>query len=305
MAGPSMEEIELLVDILNRHPLDSLRKISREEGMEYYKLKRLYDRYYGRYVTVNAMFNIRRVGLRSFVAFMNIPRESLKEVGFRITKNPFVGYTNPIFGFKNGLYSVLHIPDDQRDRIDELLSRYSDDYEFYGARAYPPSGDDSFGNWNIPYEYAILIDILKWDARTPVTEMARKLGKTRPTVRYMINRLREEGILLGFIATIEMNIHDRGVVGLTRELKKEVLEKFRDYEINAGILFNYGYLLEWYFSSKDDLGSKILEFSSYVEKMGIMYFDETFRELNNRNLKTRCERMVRKDGKGYRSIMEF
>ena len=110
MGEVNVEEIEFLVEILERHPLESLRKIATEEGIDYYRLKRIYDKYYGKYMTVNAIYNLRRIGLKSFVAFLSVPAERLLEVGRRITQNPFVAYTNPAFGFKNGLSLVLHIP---------------------------------------------------------------------------------------------------------------------------------------------------------------------------------------------------
>ncbi|NJD98643.1 Lrp/AsnC family transcriptional regulator [Thermococcus sp. LS1] len=304
MAEPVMEELEFLVEILGRHPTDSLKKIAEEEDIDYYRLKRLYDKYYGKYLTVNASYNLRLIGLKSFVAFLSVPPEELMEVVDRIAANPFIGYINPAFGFKNGLSLIIYVPADQTDKIDDLLSRYSRDYEYYEVRAYPYSGDDNFGRWTLSYDYAVLMDILKVDARTPITEIARRLGKTRPTVRFMINRLKEEGILVGFVPLIDMNIHDRGVIGLTKSLNEEVLERFREYEITVGVLPSYGYLLEWFFSSKEDLGSKILEFSNYVDKLLIEYFD-TFKELNDMKYTKRLSGMVKKDGSGYHSILDF
>ena len=304
MSEPVMEELEFLVEILERHPVDSLRKIAEEEGIDYYRLKRLYDKYYGKYLTVNALYNIREIGLKSFVAFLSVPAEELMRVASEIGPNPFVVYMNPAFGFKNGLSLIMHVPTDQTDKIDALLRRYSPDYEYYEVRAYPYSGDDNFGRWTLSYDYAVLMDILKVDARTPITEIARKLGKTRPTVRFMINRLKELGILVGFTPTIDMNVHDRGVIGLTKNLDNEILERFKEYEIKVGVLPSYGYLLEWYFSSKEDLGSKILEFSNYVEKLLIEYFD-TFKELNDMKYIERFSKMVKKDGSGYNSILDF
>lgn len=307
MGEPSMEELEFLVELLQKHPLDSLRRISKEENVDYYRLKRLYDKYYGigKQVQVNALYNIRRIGLDSVLAFLSIPREKLVEVNSRLAANPFVAYSNPAFGFKNGLSVIISVPVDQLDSVDELLSRYSDDYEYYRVRSYPHSENETFGEWDLSHDYARLMDMLKVDARTPVTEVARRLGKSRPTVKYMMNRLKEEGILKGFDANLDMNIHDRGAVGISRELDNRVLERFKDYEINIGVLLGYGYFIEWYFSSNEDLGTKILEFSNYVEKLLIQYFTPTFNEVNTRKGMRRYTDMVRKDGKGYRSILEF
>ncbi|WP_297519790.1 Lrp/AsnC family transcriptional regulator [Thermococcus sp.] len=305
MNGADMEELEFLVELLERHPLDSLRKIAEAEGIEYYRLKRLYDKYYGKCLVVNTRFNIKRLGLRSFVAFLSVPSEDLLLTAERITQNPFVNYVNLAFGFKNGLSATLQIPDGQKDLVEEMLSKYSDDFEYYEARAYPYSGDDNFGDWELSYDYAILMDIMKWDARTPITEIARRLGKSRPTVRYMIERLRKEGIIAEIVPLLDMNVHDRGVIGITRELDEKVLERFKDYEIMVGVLPGHGYMLEWFFSSKEDLGSRVLEFSNYVDKLLIEYFEPAFREMNDRNTRTMYERRVKKDGSGWRSILEF
>ncbi len=222
-----------------------------------------------------------------------------------MTRNPFINYVIPAFGFKNGLYAILQIPDKQRDRVEEMLSRYSNDFEYYEVRAYPYSGDDNFGDWDLSYDYAILMDILKWDARTPITQIARRLGKSRPTVKYMIERLKKEDVLMALLPLPDMNVQDRGVLGITRELDERVLERFKDYEISVGVLPGHGYIFEWFFSSKEDLGSKVMEFSNYVDKLLVEYFEPAYREMNDRNARTMYERRVKKDGSGWRSILEF
>ena len=307
MGEPSMEELKFLVELLQKHPLDSLKKISREENVDYYRLKRLYDKYYGvgKQIQVNALYNIRRIGLDSVFAFLSVPRDKLVEVNYRLAANPFIGYSNPAFGFKNGLAIIISVPVNQLDRVDELLSRYSNDYEYYRVRGYPYPKDETFGEWDLSHDYACLMDILKVDARTPVTEIARRLGKSRTTVKYMMNRLKEEGILKGFDANLDTNIHDRGAIGISKELDGRVLERFKEYEINIGVLLGYGYFIEWYFSSNEDLGMKILEFSNYVEKLVIQYFTPTFNEINTMKGMRRYTDMIRKDGRGYRSILEF
>lgn len=309
MSEVKVEEIEFLVEILDKYPLESLRKIAQMEGLDYYKLKRLYDKYYGRYVNVSAFINMRLIGLKSFVGFLSVPSDRLFEVASRMTKNPFIGYVNPAYGFKNGLSIIFYVPKDQLDKIDEMLSKYSNDFEYYEVWAYSPDWEKKrpkeWGYWNLSYDYAILLDILKWDARTKITDIARTLGKTRPTVKYMIEKLLEKKIIIGFSALVDMNVHDRGVIGLAKELHNEVLERFKEYEITVGVLPNYGYFLEWFFSSKDDLGSKVFEFSRFVDKILIESFDPLFKELNDRNKRTAFQRMVRKDGKGYNSITDF
>ncbi len=305
MGNVNLREIEFLVELLNKYPIESLRKIAESEGIDYYRLKRIYDKYYGRYIQVNAMYNISRIGLKSFVAFLSVPRGELREVAWRMFQNPYVVYLNAMFGFKNGISAILHIPRDQVDRVDDLLGRYSDDYEYYPVLSYPPSKDrKETGEWNLSHDYAVLMDILKWDARTPMKEISRQLGKSRPTIKYMIKRLREEGILTGFTANVDTPAYDRGVLGIADEIKGDLLERFKDHEIMIGTLKPKGYIIEWFFSSKEDLGTKLFEFSSYVEKVGIEYFD-ILEDLERSRKYYRFSKMVKKDGSGYRSILEF
>lgn len=306
MGEVKQDEIEFLVELLSKYPLESLRKIASTEGIDYYRLKRIYDRYYGKYLVISATYNIRRIGLKSFVGFLSVPAERLMEVAVRMTKNPFIGYVNPAFGFKNGLSIIFYVPKDQVKDIDEMLAKYSDDFEYYEVWAYPPPEKPrEWGDWELGHDYAVLMDILKWDARTPIKRIAERLDKTRPTIRYMINRLREKKILTGFSPMVDMNVHDRGVIGISSEIKEDVLNRFKEYEIMAGYLPGRGYLLEWFFSSKEDMGGKVLEFSAYVEKLLIEYFEPSFKELNDGNKKTAFQRMVKEDGSGYRSILEF
>ncbi len=305
MGNVNLREIEFLVELLNKYPIESLRKIAESEGIDYYRLKRIYDKYYGKYIQVNAMYNISRIGLKSFVAFLSVPRSELREVAWRMFQNPYVVYLNAMFGFKNGISAILHIPRDQVDRVDDLLGRYSDDYEYYSVLSYPPSKDKKeTGEWNLSHDYAVLMDILKWDARTPMKEISRQLGKSRPTIKYMMNRLREEGILTGFTANVDTPAYDRGVLGITDEIKGNLLERFKDHEIMIGTLKPKGYIIEWFFSSKEDLGTKLFEFSSYVEKVGIEYFD-ILEDLERSRKYYRFSKMVKKDGSRYRSILEF
>ncbi|NJE85412.1 Lrp/AsnC family transcriptional regulator [Thermococcus sp. CX2] len=304
MVELNIEEVEFLVELLNKYPTESLRKIAELEGIDYYKLKRLYDRYYGEHVQVNAMYDIAKLGLRSYVAFLSVPQNDLRFVAHRMYQNPFIVHQCAIFGFKNGINAVLHIPKEQIKYIDEMLTKYSEDYEYYEVRAYPPAKKREFGEWRYSYDYAVLMDILKWDARTPMKEISKMLGKTRPTIRYMINKLKEDGILTGFFANIEVDTYDRGVLGITSTLDEAVLERFRDYEIMVGVLDNNKYIFEWFFSSKEDLGTKLFEFSNYVEKVAIEYFD-LLADIEKNRKYARFSKMVKKDGSGYRSILEF
>ncbi len=304
MGNVNMEELEFLVELLNKYPRESLRKIAEKEGVDYYRLKRIYDKYYEKYTQVSAIYNISRIGLKSFVAFLSVPRSDLRTVAWQMFQNPFIVYLNAMFGFKNGISAILHIPKDQTKLIGELLAKYSDDYEYYLVRSYPPSKEDDAKNWNLSYDYAVLMDILKWDARTPMKKISKILGKTRPTIRYMINRLKEEKILVRFEANIDTPAYDRGVLGIANEIRDEMLEKFREREIMIGSLKPKGYIIEWFFSSKEDLGTKLFEFSNYVEKVGIEYFD-ILEDLEKKRKYYRFSKMVKKDGSGYRSILEF
>ncbi len=303
MPESELDEMIFLVELLNKYPTDSIRKIAQSEGIDYYYLKRLYDKYRD-HISVYAIYNIKRLGLHSYLVFLSVPREKLRETAEVLKASPFVLHVSAMFGFKNGIHMIMHVPTEQQDLIGEYLSRFSDDFEYYEVRAYPPSGDDNFGEWDLSYSYAVLMDILKWDARTPISEISKKLGKSRPTVKYMIDRLKKEDILLGYGAALDNDMADRSVGGISSTLNEDVFERFKEYEIQVGVLRGAGYYLEWYFSSNEDLAEKIFEFGKYAEKVAIMYLD-MLRDIEEKYKLWRFSGMIKKDGSGYRSILDF
>lgn len=297
------DEIDFLVKILEKYPRESLRKISKLEGIEYFKLRRLYDKYYGedKYVQVNAILNIAKLGLKSFVAFLDIPRDELRSRALEILKNPFCNYLNASFGFRMGLYALYHIPVGQEKYLDELLSRYTEGYEYYEVRAYPRR-NTKFGKWDLSYDYAILIDILKNDARMSISKIARILGKSRPTVNYMIERLEKLGIVLDYITIHDDYAYSRSLVGIADDLDEEVIKEWEEkYDFRIGVIIPKGYLIEWYFPPYEDMSLKILELGKYVKKYSVEYLD-MLRDINRLGP---FSQRVRKDGKGYKSILEF
>ncbi|AAL80371.1 Lrp/AsnC family transcriptional regulator [Pyrococcus furiosus DSM 3638] len=308
MSEVNWDDILWLVEVLEKHPRDSLRSIAKKEGINYYKLKRIYDKYYGKYVVVSALYNITRIGLKSYIAFLSIPKSEIIPTAELLSENPFIVYITPIFGFKNGIEVILQIPYDQEKYLPEFFSRYSNDFELY--EVWDPRSDPmkrKFGYWEYPYEYAVLMDILKTDARTPMKELEAKLGKKRPTINFMIHKLIEDKVIDGFSTFIENveEVHDRCFIGISTKVSpEEVIKRFPEIEITIGILNPKGILIEWFFSSQEDIGRKVLEFSEYVDKLAIGYLDLLY-ELNNKLLSSRFSRMIRKDGKGYRSILEF
>ncbi|WP_048166036.1 Lrp/AsnC family transcriptional regulator [Palaeococcus pacificus] len=297
------EELDFLVEILTKYPKESLKKISELEGIEYYKLKRIYDKYYGpdKYVQVSTIYNIAKIGLKSFVAFISVPRDELRSKALEILKNPFCNYLNASFGFKLGIAAYYHIPVDQVKYIDELLSKYSDDYEYYEVRGYPKR-PRQFGKWNLSYDYAILMDILKEDARTSISKISQTLGKTRPTVKYMIERLESLEIILNYIAVYDDYAYNRAFVGIAEDLDESIIQEWiKRYDFHIGAIVPKGYLIEMYFTSKEDIGLKILEMSKYVNKFSVEYLD-ILRDINRWG---KFSERVRRDGKGYRSILDF
>ncbi|MDK2783043.1 MAG: hypothetical protein PWQ32_632 [Thermococcaceae archaeon] len=304
MSGISVnkEEIEFLINLLNKYPLESIRSIAKKENISYPKLKKLFDKYYGPSKSVHmvASISIAKLGLMSYVAFLSVPRENIKSTIAKMYRNSFIPVAVPFFGFINGVSTVMYVPLEQRDKIDELLSRYSPNYEYYEVYAYP-SKKLEFGKWEFSYDYALLLDILKRDARTPMKEIEEALGKKRPTIRYMINRLKELGILRGFMTVVNEEAYNRGFCGIARSLSKEFLDKFKEHEIMIGVIKPEGYLIEWYFSSEEDIYQKILEFSKYVDRFGIYYFDMFDFGIRGFSF----SKAVKKDRKGYHSILDF
>ncbi|WP_323145371.1 Lrp/AsnC family transcriptional regulator [Thermococcus sibiricus] len=132
-------------------------------------------------------------------------------------------------------------------------------------------------------------------------EIEEKLGKKRPTIKYMINRLRKLGILRGFMSVVNDKAYNRGFCGIAEGLNEEFIKQFKEHEIMIGILKPEGYLIEWYFTSDEDIYQKIFEFSKYVNKFGIYYFDMFESGVKGFSFAN----AVRKDEGGYKSILDF
>jgi len=135
--GSNFKEIEKLIEILEKHPLENLKKIAELEEIRYNQLRKLYSKHYGREVTVSALFDIWRLGLDSYVAFLNVEKNVFKDVLERLQRNPFVVYVNSIFGYVNGLMAILHVPIEQSELIPVYLSNLSEHFEIYRVRSYP------------------------------------------------------------------------------------------------------------------------------------------------------------------------
>lgn len=80
MGEVKFEEIEFLVELLSKYFLESFRSIVWEEGLDYYKFKCIYDKYYGKYLIVSVRYNIRIIGFKSFVVFFVVFFESFFEI---------------------------------------------------------------------------------------------------------------------------------------------------------------------------------------------------------------------------------
>ncbi len=78
-----------------------------------------------------------------------------------------------------------------------------------------------------------IIDILRTDARTPYTEIARRLGISEATVRRRIKNLEERGVIAGYTAVVEpakMGFSTVAMVGIntTPDSFLEVVQKLAE-----------------------------------------------------------------------------
>ena len=304
MDADDMKDIRLLTEILERHPLESLSKIAELEGISYTKLRKIYMAHYGKDVLVSAEYSIAKIGLDSYVAFLGLSGEDMVKAVAELERNPFVAYMNSVFGGINGLSLVLHVPVEQRKYVEELLSRFTDRYEYHPVRSTRSKDEPKFGRWDLSYDYARLMDILKINARTPISKIAAALNKTRPTVSYMISRLIERGIIVGFSSTIDVDVYESAIVGISKDFPEEVLKRYSSYETIVGRLPGVGYITWVFLTPKDNAGYKMIELGQYFNRIMLEYF-KPFREINERKLGNRFSTMVRPDGSGYKSILEF
>ena len=69
--------------------------------------------------------------------------ENIKSTITRMYHNPFISVAVPVFSFMNGISVIIYIPEKQKNKIDELLSRYSSNSKYYEVYAYLPK--EEFG----------------------------------------------------------------------------------------------------------------------------------------------------------------
>lgn len=85
----------------------------------------------------------------------------------------------------------------------------------------------------------IIIEMLMKNARTPLTEIARKLGITDVAVKKRIKRLEKEGIILGYglkinptrigyqsIAILGLDVDPEKLLSIANEIKKKEYAKY-------------------------------------------------------------------------------
>ncbi len=304
MEGQDIEDVKLLVEVLEKHPLDNLSRIAELENISYSRLRKVYMAHYKKDVLVSANYDLTKIGIVSYVAFLGLSGEEMVRAVADLEKNPFVVYMNSVFGGMNGLSLVIHVPVEQRKYVGKFLSKYTSRYKYYLARSLRSEEEPRFGKWDMSYDYARLMDILKINARTPVSKITSNLNKTRPTVRYMIKRLMERGIITGFSATIDVDVHESAILGVSKKFPERVLEKYKSYETLVLKLPGVGYMTWVFLSKEDNAGYKMIELGKYFDQIMLEHF-KPFREINDRKLGTRFSTMVKPDGSGYRSILEF
>ena len=95
-------------------------------------------------------------------------------------------------------------------------------------------------------DYKIL-EILDWDARMPLTAIAKATKSNKDVVAYRINRLHEEGIIVRYFPVLDMHKLGYHTSRLYLDLEemdpKQEMEfiAFLDQQINAGMIFRMDY----------------------------------------------------------------
>ena len=120
-----------------------------------------------------------------------------------------------------------------------------------------------------------IIRILQRDARTPVLNIAKKMGISRPTVNSRIEKLQREGIIKKFTAIVDRDAISKNILLLLRmKLDKN---KIRDPKEMDEILEIYETLGERNFTCKalvQDMG-KLQDFIRRISDIGAKDLDST------------------------------
>lgn len=88
-----------------------------------------------------------------------------------------------------------------------------------------------------------ILSLLDWNARLPITQLAKKIGINKDVARYRIKNLEDKGIISGYYSLIDMAklgyLTFRGYISLINsdEKTEQDLLKYLDKKFNAGTIF--------------------------------------------------------------------
>jgi len=116
----------------------------------------------------------------------------------------------------------------------------------------------------------MIINVLLENARTPITEIARKLGITDVAVKKRIEKLEKEGIILGYTVKVnpaKLGYQSIAIVGLDTEPEHllKVIDTLRKKEYVKYLALTTGdhmLIAEVWAKDSDDLTAKLKDISN-------------------------------------------
>ncbi|MFA6072768.1 MAG: winged helix-turn-helix transcriptional regulator [Candidatus Woesearchaeota archaeon] len=133
-----------------------------------------------------------------------------------------------------------------------------------------------------------ILSILDWNARMPLTQIAKKTKLNKDVVRYRIKNLEEKGIIEGYYTLIDMSklgyLTSRiyfDFIDITKEIEKEIIS-YLDKIFKAGDIFSRDGIyqlgiISWeksIYELKDKLQKFKESFGDYIRNMEFTIFTE-------------------------------
>lgn len=139
-----------------------------------------------------------------------------------------------------------------------------------------------------------ILNLLDWNARMPITQIAKKVQLNKDVIRYRIKNLEEQKIITGYYSLIDISklgyLTFRGYVSFVDvdlKIEKEIIS-YLDKEFGAGFIFSRdGEFQMGFISWEKSIGSFQVKIKKFKEKFG-NYLDgikfEIFTEFNHYSL---------------------
>ena len=271
------------------------RRLKKNKETVNFRLNRLIDRgFVKRFYTV---FNTSRLGwsyAKFYIKFKNITPEKEEELYQYVLKQPHIAYLASVEGPYDCLLLVMikspvdmvHFQDSFMRNYGEYIQekslvtfltthRFNMRFLYEGKEKADWYYPMEIGDYKIDETDEKIMFLLSKDARMPLTEMAKRLGIDHKVVKYRMNKLEDDGIILAYVTSPDFDKLGFTFYQVNIQLKdptvrREIIEFFNMTNkclFAMELLGKYDVLVELHVRNSDEMKSIINDFRKrYVDK---------------------------------------